>query len=133
MYVRLEYMSYEGFFEARNLLNFYLSAIRILNMQNWIIIYIKFYLDIIFVHKSQILRFKKAFLAHILRSRIIILLIYGHKIIIFIFIYIYKWGKESSILLAEKIFFSKKSPKWCPGVIAITYKILSRFIYHEMV
>ena len=76
--------------------------------------------------------FKKAFLAHILRSHILILLIYGHKIIIFIFIYIYKWGKESLILLAEKTFFFKKSPQWCPGGIAITYNILSRFIYHEI-
>ena len=100
-------MSFKGFFEARNLLNFFLYAVRILNMQNYIKLCIKFNLNIIVIHESHILRFKKAFLAHILESHMLILLIYGQKIIIFISIYIYKWGKESLILLAEKTFFSK--------------------------
>ena len=123
--MRLEYMSKKGFFEAWKSLNFFLYAVRIQNMQNKIILCIYFYLNIYFVHKSHILRFKKAFLAHILESHMLILLIYGQKIIIFIFIHIYKWGKESLIF--------KKSPKWCPGGITITYNILSRFRYAKIV
>ena len=116
--------------------NTFLKAEKSLNIHNNNYLF-DFLIKIMFLSVNVIFQriffIKKVFLAPGHCAHMLFYVIFSQKMLIFIFILIQEPGFGRLILLLEKTFFSRKSPKWCPGGIITTYNIISRFIYAENV